>query len=108
MIVEIKKLTFKCIIGILPYEREHKQKIVIDLKISCKDSDKIIIDYAKTSKFVKKVFKKQKFYTIEKSLLYLEEKLKQKYPEIKKIYMKVSKPNALKNCVAGISMRKKY
>ncbi len=104
----IDKLEFNCIIGILPSERKKKQKVSIKANIHFNDSNKILIDYAKLSFFIKKIFKKQKFYTIEKSLTHVSKKIRKKYPCIKKIYLKISKPNALKNCLISVSIIKKY
>lgn len=98
----IKNLTFNTIIGILPFEREKKQKVIVNLsfKYEFKDKDSFI-DYSTIAKEIEKIFKKEKFELLEDSIQYLEKYLKNRYP-IKKLKIKVSKPNILTNCIVSL------
>ncbi|NCB13429.1 MAG: dihydroneopterin aldolase, partial [Erysipelotrichia bacterium] len=46
MKIEISNLTFKCIIGILDFERIKKQKVMIDLSFEYQFSKDNFINYA--------------------------------------------------------------
>lgn len=51
------KMQFKCIIGILKFERKKKQKVCIYLTAKAND----FLDYAKVSKKIKNTIKKNNF-----------------------------------------------
>lgn len=95
---------FSCIIGVLEFERILKQKINLQINIK---SEKFL-DYAKVLKFSKKYFKKKKFYTLEKAAKKLANKLKTKYPHIKKIKIIIIKTQIIANTKVGIKYKKKY
>jgi len=101
--INIKDLTFNCIIGILPFERKKKQKVVIDisLKYFYDTNNSLFIDYSKIVTFVQKRMIKKRFKLIENAILYIRKKLKKRY-KMKKIKIKISKPNILSNCVVSI------
>lgn len=103
MKISIKNLTFKCIIGILDFERVKKQRVIIDIsfKYDFKDQ-KNFIDYSQIAKKVEKTMKKKKFLLIEDALLHLENKLYKKYP-IKSLKIKITKPNIMKNCEVSVA-----
>lgn len=107
MEILIENLTFKCIIGILKHERENPQKVKLDLSLHVKEK-KMSVDYVKVAFLVKKTYKRKCFFTVEESLEYLSEILKEKYPQLNKICIKIIKPEALKNCGVGARLEKKY
>lgn len=102
MKIEISDLTFKCIIGILPFEREKKQKVIINLSFEYEFLNNDFINYAEVSALLKDSMKKEKFLLLEDAILYLERLLSQKYP-IKNLYIKISKPTILKDCIVSLS-----
>ncbi len=106
MKVLIKDLTFKCIIGLLDFEREKAQRVILDLSLHVDDDD--FLDYAKVAKFVEKVYKKEKFFKLETSLLHVSELLKKKFPQIRGIKIKIIKPNILSKCRVGAVYEKRY
>lgn len=104
MRVNIDKLSFKTIIGILPSERIKKQKVLVDISFDYRykeNSDKFI-DYSEVAKLVKKTIIKKRFELIEEAILYIETKLYKDYP-IENLSIKISKPNILKNCIVSVS-----
>jgi 7,8-dihydroneopterin aldolase/epimerase/oxygenase len=104
MKVNISELTFKTIIGILPFERISKQKVVLDISFNynfTKDS-KEFIDYSEVSKLVKKIMNKKKFKLIEDAILTLETTLYKKF-NLSNLYTKISKPDILKDCIVSVS-----
>ncbi len=104
MKISIDNLTFKTIIGILPFERTKKQKVIIDISFdySYNKNKKDFIDYSEITTFVKKTMIKKKFELIEEAILYIQKKLTKKYP-IKNLHIKITKPNILNNCIVGVS-----
>lgn len=102
MKIEITDLTFKCIIGILDFERIKKQKVIINISFEYDYSKDLFIDYSEISALIKKTMKKQKFLLLEDAILYFESLLQNSY-KINKLNIKISKPNILKNCVVSLS-----
>ena len=101
MKIEISNLTFKCIIGILDFERIKKQKIIINLSFEYEFLKDSFINYAEVSKLLEKTMKKQKFLLLEDAIVYLENLLNNSY-NINNLKIKISKPNILKNCVVSL------
>ena len=65
MKIEIEQLTFKCIIGILDFERVKKQKVIINISFDYDFSKDNFIDYSEVANLVKKSMKKNKFKLLE-------------------------------------------
>ena len=103
MKIEIKNLSFKAIIGILDFERVKKQRVKINLVATYDYKKNEFIDYVEIKNLVKKTVKKKKFLLLEDALNHLAKKLKKKFPQIKTLYIKISKPNILKDCQVSIS-----
>ncbi len=101
MKIEISNLTFKCIIGILDFERIKKQKIIINLSFEYEFLKDSFINYAEVSELLEKTMKKQKFLLLEDAIVYLENLLNNSY-NINNLKIKISKPNILKNCVVSL------
>ena len=102
MIIEISNLSFKCIVGILAFERIEKQKVVINISFEYDFSKDLFIDYSEVSNLVKSTMKKEKFLLLEDAILHLENLLNTSY-KISNLYIKISKPNILKDCVVSLS-----
>jgi len=102
MKIEISDLTFKCIIGILDFERTKKQKVIINISFEYNFSKDLFIDYSEISNLVKTTMKGKKFLLLEDAILHLETLLNTNYP-VNNLYIKISKPNILKNCIVSLS-----
>jgi dihydroneopterin aldolase len=102
MKIEISNLSFKCIVGILAFERIEKQKVVINISFEYDFSKDLFIDYSEVSNLVKSTMKKEKFLLLEDAILHLENLLNTSY-KISNLYIKISKPNILKDCVVSLS-----
>lgn len=98
------KLKFSCIIGILPFEREKKQKIVLKL---CAKSDEFL-DYALLCAWLKKTYKSQKFKLLEDSLNFVIKELKKNHPQLKFLKISVCKPKIIKNARVKAFLKKKF
>ena len=101
MKIEISNLTFKCIIGILDFERIKKQKVIINLSFEYEFLKDSFINYAEVSELLEKTMKKQKFLLLEDAIVYLENLLNNSY-NINNLKIKISKPNILKNCEVSL------
>ena len=102
MKIEITDLSFKCIIGILDFERIKKQKVLINVSFEYEYSKELFIDYAEVSNLIKTTMKKEKFFLLEDAILYLESLLLNSY-KIATLKIKISKPNILKNCIVSLN-----
>jgi len=103
MKIKINKLTFKCIIGILPFERESEQTVIINLSFKYKFKDNVFINYADIVSYLEKTMKKQKFLLIEDALLHIKNHLNSNY-QIKQIKLSIAKPNILDNCEVSVTL----
>ena len=99
--IEISNLEFKTIIGILDFERKIPQRVRLDCKIKYKKSDDFI-DYAKVVEFMKLVMIKNRYKLIEDALDEIISKLSKKYPKIRKIKLKITKPDILQDCEVSV------
>jgi len=102
MKIEINNLEFKCIIGILNFERAKKQKVIINVSFEYNFKDNAFIDYQEVANLIKKIMKQEKFQLLEDAIKNIENLLYQTY-DIKNLNLKISKPNILKNCIVSLS-----
>ncbi|MEA3288972.1 MAG: dihydroneopterin aldolase [Campylobacterota bacterium] len=102
MKVFIEQLNFKTIIGILPFERVKKQKVIIDISFEYDFKNGQFVDYSKVAYDVKRTMKKEKFELIEDAINSLQKKLIKKY-KVRKLFIKISKPDILKDCKVSVS-----
>ena len=102
MKIQISNLTFKCIVGILDFERIKKQKVIINLSFEYKFLKDSFINYAEVSTLVKETMKKEKFLLLEDAILHLENLLNTKY-KIQNLSIQISKPDILKDCIVTLS-----
>ena len=103
MKVNIDNLTFKTIIGILPFERVKKQQVIVNVSFVYKfdSKSKEFIDYSIVANIIKKQMKKKKFELIEEAIIYLKSKLQKEF-NLKKLNIKITKPTILKNCIVSV------
>lgn len=102
MTIFIKDLEFQTIIGILDFEREKEQKIIIDLEISYPYKKDEFLNYADVATHITDLFQKKKFFLLEDALEISFETLKKTYPQIDSIEMKITKPDILDNGKVGV------
>jgi dihydroneopterin aldolase len=103
MFVQIEKLEFKTIIGILPHERTEKQKVIVDISFKYDYEKKEFIDYSEVALLVKQNIKKQKFGLIEDAILDTKSMLKLVFPKMEELEIKITKPQILKDCVVSVT-----
>jgi len=103
MKIKIKNLHFKCIIGILPFEREDEQTVIINLSFKYTFINNIFINYADIVNYVEESMKENKFLLIEDALLYIKNGLNNKF-QIKKLKLSITKPDILDNCEVSVTL----
>ena len=101
--VNIEDLTFQTIIGILDFERETKQKVVINLSFEYfyNEDGSNFIDYSEVALLVETTMIEKEFKLIEDAIIYLRKIVKDKY-DISNLTIKISKPDILSNCVVSV------
>ncbi|ABB43944.1 Dihydroneopterin aldolase [Sulfurimonas denitrificans DSM 1251] len=102
MTIHVENLKFKCIIGILDFERVTPQEVIINLNIDY-EHIKHFIDYAKVVDFIKEIMIKNEFFLIEDALKEINLKLNKKFNGIKSINLKITKPSILPECMVSVS-----
>lgn len=104
----IEKLEFETIIGLLEEERKTPQKVEVWAKIEIKYKKNLLVDYAQIVKTIKDVLHEGKFFTVEEALLGLCDKISAINPKIKKIFLKILKPQIIENTAVGACIEKKF
>jgi len=101
--VNIDDLTFDCIIGILPHEREKTQKVIINISFEYfYDTNKeYFIDYSEVASLVETSMIEQRFKLIEDAILFIRKKIKENW-KLEKLKVKISKPDIMPNCKVSV------
>ena len=100
----IENLKFKCIIGLLEFERVKEQEICVDAKFKASE----FVDYALVCEIFENDFKKQKFLKVEDALCFFESKFKEKYKSLSYFYMKIIKTKIIVNASVGAIIEQEY
>lgn len=108
MIIHIEDLTFDVIIGLLDFERDKPQRVIINLKASYQYTDEQFIDYADIVVLVKEKLKVERYTLLENALLGIKEILYATYPHIETLTLKISKPDILSDCTVSLSKTWNY
>jgi len=107
MKIVIENLEFYAVIGLLEFEKNLPQKVVMNFCIEY-DYKNGYIDYAQIVNFSKNFIKKGKFEIIEDALILLSKNLKLNFPQIKKLKISLKKPQILPDCIVGVEYIKEY
>jgi len=103
MTIHIEALSFECIVGILDFERIEPQRVIIDVQIDYEYSNREFINYAEVISLIEKEMKNKKFELLESALNSLSQTLLAKFPNIQKLYLKITKPNIIRNAQVSLS-----
>jgi dihydroneopterin aldolase len=103
MKVKIENLTFNCIVGILPFEREQEQRVIINCSFKYTYKNSVFIDYSKVASDIELFMIEKKFELLEDALLELNKFLKSKY-SIKKLKLTIQKPDILPKCKVSVAL----
>ncbi len=101
--INIEKLTFDCIIGILDSERLTPQRVIVDISFDYhfNDTTKEFIDYSLVAQLIESTMKDQQFLLIEDAILYIRKLLKERF-KINNLWLKITKPDILPNCIVSV------
>ena len=103
MTIHIEALTFDVIIGLLDFERDRPQRVIIDLEASYEYNDGEFIDYADMVLLIQNELKEKRYELLEDALIGLKEILHNNYPQIQSLFLKLSKPDILPQCTVSLS-----
>ena len=108
MTIHIEQLTFDAIIGLLDFEREHTQRVVVDLEAEYDYENGAFIDYADLAETITVRVQESRYELLEEALLDLETLILSSYPHIRALYLKIKKPDILPNCQVALSQKWHY
>ena len=108
MTIHIEALTFNVIIGLLDYERDRPQRVIIDLDASYDYSDENFIDYADMVFLMQKELREKRYKLLEEALLGIKNVLYSTYPQLKTLSLKIAKPDILSECSVALSNSWKF
>jgi 7,8-dihydroneopterin aldolase/epimerase/oxygenase len=99
--IYIEDLKFQCIIGILEFERETPQDVIVNLELEYL-YDKEFINYADVVQMIKSLMIEHQFLLLEDAILKLSKKLKEKFQQINTLKLKITKPSILPDCIVSL------
>lgn len=102
MTIHIEALTFEAIIGLLDFERERPQRVVVDMEAAYAYKD-TFLDYAAMAEKITEHIKSKRYELLEDALLGIKEELLEHYPQITALKLKISKPDILSACSVALS-----
>ena len=103
MTIHIEDLTFDVIIGLLDFERDRPQRVIVNLEASYDYSDHLFIDYADMVLLIQNELREKRYELLENALLGLKELLSAAYPNLQRLSLKISKPDILPDCTVSLS-----
>ena len=103
MTIHIEDLAFDVIIGLLDFERDKPQRVIINFEASYDYSDDKFIDYADIVLLIQNELKEKRYELLENALLGLKEILYTTYPDLRTLSLKISKPDIIPECTVSLS-----
>lgn len=103
MTIHIEHLTFPVIIGLLDFERDKPQRVIVDLEASYDYADDRFVNYADVVEHIKQTLKTESYELLENALLGLKATLTSHYPQLKTLKIKIAKPDILSDCSVALS-----
>jgi dihydroneopterin aldolase len=91
------------IIGLLDFERDRPQRVIIDVEASYDYSNDKFIDYGDMVLLIQNKLKESRYKLLENALLGLKELLYTTYPQMDSLNIKISKPDILPECTVALS-----
>ena len=103
MTIHVEALTFDVIIGLLDFERDKPQKVIIDLEATYNYKNEEFIDYADIVLLIQNELKEKRYELLEVALIGLKSVLCSTYPQVKTLSLKIAKPNIFPECSVALS-----
>lgn len=104
MIIHIEHLQVDAIIGILPAERQHPQRILVDADIHYNFDSEQFIDYALICNHISSMLQTNKYGLLEEALEAISASLIAQYTHIKQLTLKIIKPDILPNATVSVEL----
>lgn len=108
--ISIKDLTFNCIIGTLPFERENEQPIVLNVNLwldftkAAETEDlSYSIDYAQLAEDLQRFIRLSCFQLEETLVVACAKRILENHPAAQAAEVSVRKPQAIPNCAGAES-----
>ena len=108
MTIHIESLTFDTIIGLLDFEREKAQQVMIDVEASYAYEKNVFIDYADMALLIQAHLKEKRYKLLEDAILGLKTLIIATYPSITLLSLKIAKPDILPQCSVALSQTWKF
>jgi dihydroneopterin aldolase len=103
MTIHIEALTFDVIIGLLDFERDKPQRVIVDVEASYVYESKNFIDYADMVLLIQNDLHQKRYELLEDALLGIKSVLYTTYPQLKLLTLKIAKPDILVGCSVALS-----
>jgi len=103
MTIHIEALTFNVIIGLLDFERDKPQRVIIDVEASYAYEANNFIDYADMVVLIQNKLKEKRYELLEDALLGVKTVLYTTYPQLTSLTLKIAKPDILPECSVALS-----
>ena len=102
--IHIEGLEVLALIGVYDWEREHQQRLIVDIELSANlskaaQTDEVdnTLNYAEIAQGISDFAAKSDFKLIEALASHMVDWLLQSFPKLKKVRLKLSKPDILAN-----------
>ena len=105
MQIHIEALSFDTIIGLLDFERERPQRVIIDLSAEYDYREGNFIDYAEMVALIKEELQTRRYELLEDALLGIKNLLFATFPQITLLQLKIAKPDIIPGCRVALSHR---
>jgi len=103
MRIFLEKFQFNTVIGILDFEREQEQKVIIDLMAEYNYNGTNFIDYVELKEYIKRSMREEKFGLIEDALIFFKDRLPKEF-KIEFLKLKISKPDILSDLNVAVEI----
>lgn len=101
MKIHINELTFEAIVGVLDFERQKAQKVIVDFECSYNYTEEYL-DYSKIVNFIKNDIVNSRYEVLEEACISLSRKLRENFKEIENLKMKITKPDIISSAKVGV------
>ena len=106
--IDIEKITFEAIIGILEQERQTPQPVVVNASFWYEYDTNSFLDYAKITNTIVTHIQKKQFFLLEDALHSTMTLLKKEFPSIQKARLRITKPKILPNALSSVELTLKF
>ena len=103
MTIHIEDLTFDVIIGLLDFERDKPQRVVINLEATYDFKNEEFIDYADIVLLIQNELQEKRYTLLENAILGIKTILTTIYPQLSTLTLKIAKPHILSTCTVALS-----